>query len=58
MSPKGPRCHLCRRYKFDKERDPTEHFCSGCNQYICDDCDHNLSLMGPHEPEEHLEYNE
>jgi hypothetical protein len=58
MPPKGPACYLCRKHKFKDENDAAEHFCPGCDQHICDDCDHNLSLMGLHRPEEHLAHGE
>lgn len=32
-----------------------EQHCFGCGEHICDDCEKNHSLMGPHRPERHLE---
>lgn len=58
MPPKGPACYICRKHKFDSEQDAEDHFCSGCNQHICDDCDKNISLMGEHDAMEHTEEGE
>jgi hypothetical protein len=30
-----------------------DDFCSGCDEFICDDCD-ETHPMGPHDPEDHL----
>jgi hypothetical protein len=35
-----------------------DYLCSGCGKYVCDDCDENLTLMGPHLADEHLERTE
>lgn len=32
-----------------------EHYCFGCKSYVCDACDLNISLMGGHSAEEHLD---
>ncbi len=44
-------CYLCKQ----EVSPPEDFFCHGCYQYICDrsECDENLSLIGPHAPEDH-----
>jgi hypothetical protein len=48
----GRCCALC-----DKSLDPEtaeEYYCSGCESYICEDCDTNPdSPFGSHEPHDH-----
>lgn len=45
-------CYLCDAYGI-----PEDCYCFGCDEYICDNCDFNYSLIGTHSPLEH-EYTE
>jgi hypothetical protein len=36
----------------------TSTFCYGCREFICEEHARNLSLMGEHDPEDHLIYPE
>lgn len=31
----------------------TDHYCYGCNSYVCSDCERNYTLAGPHDPDAH-----
>ncbi len=48
----GP-CYFC-----SAECNGVDDHCYGCDQIICPDCDKNISLMGPHEPDDHQEEDE
>lgn len=37
-----------------EEVDDEDTFCHGCGVNICDDCERNHTLMGPHDPIDHL----
>lgn len=45
--PDGP-CHFCKQNVTHYES-----FCFGCGHYVCESCEKNHGLMGPHSVEEH-----
>lgn len=42
-------CHFCKNVVPHYEA-----FCFGCGSYVCESCEKNHALMGPHSVEEHL----
>ncbi len=45
----GRPCFFCGKHQGE------DHFCAGCERFICDDCDERSMEIpfGSHEPEEH-----
>lgn len=33
---------------------PSEYYCYGCEEYVCDNCNYNLDIFGKHDVEEHF----
>ncbi len=46
--PDGP-CYFC-----DADCSGVDDYCWGCNELICPDCSKNESMMGGHDPDDHL----
>lgn len=45
------RCHFCQHECTEDD------YCHGCKSYVCDEHSVNVSLMGAHDVNEHLEEN-
>lgn len=46
------KCKLCDKAITAAEE--KDMFCYGCGQHVCEECSVNISLMGPHDVEDHL----
>lgn len=50
----NPTCYFCHSSVVTDE-----HYCPGCGQYICEDCDNETEdPLNKHEPETHLDLEE
>jgi len=44
-------CVLCD--ELIPGKDAAHNYCHGCSSHVCESCCVNLTLMGPHLPEDH-----
>jgi hypothetical protein len=49
-------CHFCGRNFTAEGLDPDDHYCYGCGEYVCEECDHrDPGSMGSHDVSDHEE---
>jgi hypothetical protein len=48
-------CFFCEVKFVDKGLDPDDYYCYGCHEYVCDDCNLNAAVCGPHAVMDHAE---
>lgn len=51
-------CFFCEKRFTDKGLDPDDYYCYGCHEYVCDACELNAALCGPHDVMDHAEETE